>query len=126
MIEKKASKQIILIGVYQIITACYLFYIIYLKIGLKTPFIITLAVSLYIIHLILSAINFLKLEPHGRISTMTNLLVFSIFSLGGIFLIGTRKPLLISFWLAIFLISLYFIYFLTRPNIKLEFRGRIT
>lgn len=118
MFKTDKPVSIFLIAIMQLIVAINLFYIFYIKLHLKSIPAKNIIITVYAIHLIVTAIFLLKLNILGRINSISNLLGLSFFSFIGIFVVGTKKPITLLFCVLYFVGSLYFVFYLNQPKVK--------
>lgn len=118
---KQRPFSIIMMAAMQILVAFYSFYLFYLKLKFKSVSIIDVVILVYAAHIFISAIGLLRLDGPGRVLSIVNFSGFAFFSFVGMFLVVRYK---LIFCIIFFIVSLFFIFLLTRPNIKQLFRNK--
>ena len=114
---KQKYFNIIFIGFIQILIALYLLYILFLKVKHFQPLFIIFLIS-FIITLISTAFCLFKLYPVGRSISINNLMIISFLTIIAMSLTNSKHNVHFLIYLTILILSLYFIYFLTRKNVK--------
>ncbi|MFH1317763.1 MAG: hypothetical protein ABIH71_01945 [Candidatus Omnitrophota bacterium] len=122
VVVKIKDCRIIAIGIGQIVLALRFLYVGCLQFINKSRIIITIAMLLFSIHFLISAKSLLKLENPGRILSITNMLVLSIMSIGGMLLFGVGRIDIFLFWFMILCISIYCVLFLSSSKTKQYFK----
>jgi hypothetical protein len=117
MFQKKPI-TIILISIFQMIVACYFFYLFYLGLLKKINYLMIIFFIMYSLNFLFSSLSLLRLENAGRISSLTlfgSLGLLSLITLSGF--LG-ESVYVIIFCSITFLVTVCFIYYLLSPKIK--------
>ncbi|NQU52318.1 MAG: hypothetical protein HQ522_07235 [Bacteroidetes bacterium] len=125
--QKKIFLNVLVASILQMIFSVYIVYAVFYRSNNNAyNKLVALAVILFAIQLFNSGATLLTRQNYARILTVTNMLNLAFISFGGLLWIGFHNFYSLFrfiFWFILLFISFYFIYFLTRPNIKEQFKG---
>lgn len=116
--KRKDFIKIIFAGSIQMLFSLYVIYAVFLSREYKKNYFVVFVVILFCIHLFNSGIQLFKCQNYARILTISNMFTLALISLGGLLWVGINQCFKFSFWSIMLFVSLYFIYFFTRQEVK--------
>lgn len=116
--KKNYFIKVIIASTIQILFSLYVIYAVLFSRTYKGNLFVAFVVILFCIHFFNSGVQLLKYENYARILSISNMLILAIISVGGLLWVGIDNWFRFSSWAVMLLISIYFVYFLTRREVK--------